>query len=121
MGTVERIFGLLIVATLFAVGAFIALKNDGLANVGKGSDAPIVTASNLGNGQLATPCGCFDAAYKISSREAVTSPAYRSGFLRCRNIHGTEGGDLWTAGWKARKTGMGGRKGGCKAFQGRSG
>ena len=120
VGPVERIFGVFLVVMLFAVGGFFAMKNDLLSGPSfKKPKAQATTANaayRLTDKQMATPCDCFEAAFKSSAGIAVTSPNYRSGFLRCRNLHGSEGGRLWTAGWEARQSGLGGRKGGCKAF-----
>ncbi|MEL7030262.1 MAG: hypothetical protein AAGL49_13890 [Pseudomonadota bacterium] len=120
MGPVERVFGLVLVVTLFAFGAYFAIKNDVMSNMRGGASSPAQTASTykLTDRQLSSPCACFETAFKSAARTGVTSPQYRSGFLRCRNLHGSEGGRLWTAGWEARLQGLGGRKGGCKAFLG---
>jgi len=117
VGPVERIFGLFLVLTLFAVGGYFAIKNDVASSLGGGASATkSAPVAKITDRELSSPCACFEAAFKSASRAAVTSPGYRSGFLRCRNLHGSEGGRLWTAGWEARLQGMGGRKGGCKAF-----
>jgi len=48
-------------------------------------------------------CECYKKGFKLADQDdRVLSADYSTGFVLCRELHGENGGQAWTAGWNAR-------------------
>jgi len=107
MGKIETVFGGLLIVFVVAAASY-ALIGTWLAP--SSGSAPSQAAAALPDAGADSPvavkdlCGCYRRAVTVAAQENldVASPLYKAGFTACRERFGSEGGDYWTAGWRAR-------------------
>ena len=120
---IEAFFLGLLAVVVFGGVLFAAVTTQ----FGKGGGASAGTTNNLGSAGTSTisvsggnsdiVCQCFDAGFTLAkSVKNPESSAYRTGFTRCRDLGGYDGGAAWTAGWEARKSGRP-YEASCKAYK----
>lgn len=77
------------------------------------ADASSVSLPTIGVGEAASAptaftdlCQCYRQGMSLAGTGvSVLSSQYRVGFVQCRAVFGTPGGDAWTSGWNARVEG----------------
>lgn len=123
-GGVEAFFLGGIALLVFGVAMFAALNTSfggtlfsgnnnggsrGSVTISDGTTRPGVTISSGTNSSSAKGdiiCACYNEGFELASKtDNVQSTTYRTGFSQCRALAGVEGGDAWTAGWEARRSG----------------
>ena len=103
---IETIFGAVAVLTLIVLAAFALSSGRGASGKGGAQAAMRAQAASVSSGDA---CTCYAGAYEAArAHPDFTRPAYEGGYGACREAAGRQGGDAWSAGWRA---GMeGGRK-----------
>jgi len=99
--------------------------NSGGTNVSIGASTPAAqtgTVSTVINaqGQRDVICACYNEGFELAGKTSdVQSTTYRTGFSQCRALGDVAGGDAWTAGWDARRSGRA-YEATCKAYKRRA-
>ncbi len=123
---VDKIFGILLIVIIVAAASFVVVDRF----VGpSGAPAPTPSATSAPSSSLPTVslasgprvnerCECYNKAVSVAQKEDldVRSPLYEAGFRDCYSRLGQEGGDYWTAGWRARADNPR-RPQSCRAYQ----
>ncbi|MEM1192212.1 MAG: hypothetical protein AAGH42_02335 [Pseudomonadota bacterium] len=82
------------------------------------ANAPGTVASVVNSqGQRDVICACYNEGFKLAGGSSnVQSTNYRTGFSQCRALGDVAGGQAWTAGWDARRSGRP-YEATCKAYK----
>ncbi len=98
-----------------------------ITDVYPGSKGTVGTIQSVNSAPSATRvrgdviCACYNEGFELAGKtDNVQSAAYRTGFSQCRALGSVEGGNAWTAGWEARRTGRPFEVT-CKAYKRRAG
>lgn len=100
------VLGLVVLGAAIAgvLGVFSAPSPTGPA----GGTTPLIEASVPAPAGLAFTeiCQCYRGGMALAGEGvSVLNSRYRVGFVQCRAAFGPQGGDAWTAGWRARTEG----------------
>ncbi|MEO1708072.1 MAG: hypothetical protein AAFR69_10105 [Pseudomonadota bacterium] len=89
----------------------------GGSGVSVASTPGTVTSVMNNQGQRDVICACYNEGFKLAGTATdVQSTNYRTGFSQCRALGSIEGGQAWTAGWNARRSGRP-YEATCKAYK----
>jgi len=109
-----------------AVGTGSANTNVTITDVSPGSTGTVGTIQSVSGTPSATRvngdviCACYNEGFELAGKtDNVQSAVYRTGFSQCRALGSVEGGNAWTAGWEARRTGRP-FEATCKAYKRRA-
>ena len=126
---IEAYFLGVLALIVFGVVIFAAVTTKFGAGAAGASGTRTVTTSTSSGGYVQTlaekgekdiVCQCYDAGFELAGKTSnVQGTAYRTGFSQCRARGSVEGGEAWTAGWNARRSGRT-YEATCKAYKRRN-
>lgn len=127
MGGVDKLFGILLIVIIVAAASFVVVDSfvgpagapaPAPSSAAPSSSSSIPTVSLASGPRVNERCECYNQAVSVAQKEDlnVRSPLYEAGFRDCYKRLGQEGGDYWTAGWRARSDNPR-RPQSCRAYQ----